>query len=368
MFMVIPRPHAFEADPSHFDIVALYPHRWNHLWRRSHNLMSRFAEHRRVYYVQDPLIEGRRNFNEYIRHRGITAVVPHVKAETRNIAIEMRRLIHELFTKEAIVDYILWYGAPHQYAYTSHLFPEATIYDCTRVSSIDPDDSEQQLLARADLVFTKGASSFDCRRQSHNNIHVLPDGVDVPHFRAARDWPGDPPDQEEIPHPRVGYCGTLDSRIDFALLSGLAKSRPHWQFILLGPLANINPASLPQRSNVHYLGRKSYAELPEYMAGWDCSMLPYAVNDQTRNGNPGKVGEYLAAGKPVISTPLPDVVRTFGLTSLVQIADGHAAFANAINRVMSNKNRALWLSNVDAFLQQVSWENTWEIANTLTTR
>jgi UDP-galactopyranose mutase len=149
----------------------------------------------------------------------------------------------------------------------------------------------------------------------------------------------------------------LDERLDIDLLRGLARLRPSYQFILLGPIVKIDPASLPAAPNLHYLGMKKYEELPAYLAGWDVAMLPFAKNEATRYISPTKTPEYLAAGCPVVSTSIADVVRPYGVQGLVRIADEPSAFAQAITAALSDgaERRA----DVDAFLATMSWERTW---------
>src|SRR5690606_28943889 len=103
---------------------------------------------------------------------------------------------------------------------------------------------------------------------------------------------------------RIGYAGVIDERIDLVLLDQVARARPDYQFVMLGPIAKIDPATLPQRGNIHYLGSKKYADLPRYLAGWDVAMMPFALNDATRFISPTKTPEYLAAGRRVVSTAI----------------------------------------------------------------
>src|SRR5690606_25634609 len=141
---------------------------------------------------------------------------------------------------------------------------------------------------------------------------------------------------------------------------GIAEARPNWQFILVGPVVKIDPGELPRRPNIHYLGSKRYDELPAYLAGWDLAMMTFALNDATRFISPTKTPEYLAAGKPVVSTPIADVVRTYGDSGLVRIAGDPVSFVRAIEEIFSEADqRHLWLEKVDRILRQTSWDSTW---------
>ena len=229
---------------------------------------------------------------------------------------------------EHIADYVLWYYTPMALLFTDHLDPRAIVYDCMDELSAFRDAPpmltalEAELMQRAALVLTGGQSLYEAKRHQHRNIHPFPSSVDVEHFRAARAV-------SNAIRPISGHCRSrasdssacIDERMDLALLAGVADARPDWQLVMLGPVVKIDPASLPQRANIHYLGGKSYRELPQYVAGWDVALLPFARNEATRFISPTKTPEYMAAGKPVVSTSIRDVVRPYGEQGLVRIAD-----------------------------------------------
>jgi UDP-galactopyranose mutase len=182
----------------------------------------------------------------------------------------------------------------------------------------------------------------------------------VAHFAQGRTIKEDPADQANIPHPRLGFYGVIDERMDLELLDGIAEARPDWHLVMIGPVVKIDPAVLPRRENIHYLGGKDYQELPAYLAGWDLAMLPFARNESTRFISPTKTPEYLAAGKPVVSTSIRDVVRPYGQEGLVRIADTVEEFVAAAEVAMREDTQASgWLSGVDGFLEQISWDRTW---------
>ena len=205
-------------------------------------------------------------------------------------------------------------------AFSDHLAPGLIVYDCmdelSAFRGAPPElvEREVELMCRANLVFTGGYSLYEAKRQRHDNAHPFPSSVDVEHFAAARRPQHDPDDQAEIPHPRLGFYGVIDERLDIALIEQVARMRPDWQIVLVGPVVKIDPAELPQRDNIHYLGGKTYDELPQYLSGWDVAIMPFALNESTRFISPTKTPEYLAGGCPVVSTPITDVVRTYGDT------------------------------------------------------
>jgi UDP-galactopyranose mutase len=256
-------------------------------------------------------------------------------------------------------------------AFTRHLDPLVVIYDCmdelSAFKGANPTlkAREAELFSSADLVFTGGVSLYEAKRNQHPNVYAFPSSIDRAHFAQCRDEKlrtstEQPADQVDIPHPRLGFFGVIDERMDIDLLGGIAEARPDWHLVIIGPVVKIDPALLPRHPNIHYLGGKSYKELPAYVAGWDVALLPFACNESTRFISPTKTPEYLAAGKPVVSTSIRDVVRPYGEEGLVRIADTVADFVAAAEAAMNqNPQESGWLSQVDTFLAQTSWDSTW---------
>jgi UDP-galactopyranose mutase len=219
---------------------------------------------------------------------------------------------------------------------------------------------ETELLRRADLVFTGGMSLYEAKRGLHGNVHAFPSAVDVAHFAQARRDSADPLDQAGIGRPRLGFFGVIDERLDRELLATVARLRPDWQLVLVGPVVKIDPSTLPQAANIHYLGRKTYEELPAYVAGWDAAIMPFARNEATRFISPTKTPEYLASGKPVVSTPIVDVVRGWGHLDAVRIAEDPVRFVTEAEIALAlPAEQPGWLAAVDRDLEQVSWDRTW---------
>ena len=264
---------------------------------------------------------------------------------------------------------MLWYYTPMARSFTNHLQASAIVYDCMDELSLFKDApaamkaAEEELFARADVVFTGGLSLYEAKREYHSNIHPMPSSIDVDHFRKARSCVAEPSDQQAIPHPRLGFAGVIDERLDVELLDRLANAHPDWHFVMIGPVVKIDPAILPHYSNVHYLGFRSYADLPAYFSGWDVALMPFARNDATRYISPTKTPEYLVAGKPVVSTSIHDVVRSYADHDVVRIADDPDTFAAAVSQSLSDHSnaevRAQWLHRVDNLLKDTSWDHTW---------
>ncbi|MEP6513108.1 MAG: glycosyltransferase, partial [Parafilimonas sp.] len=194
---------------------------------------------------------------------------------------------------------------------------------------------------------------------SHYNIYPFPSSIDKEHFEKARNNLLEPEDQKEIPHPRLGFYGVVDERFNIELLKEVSAAEPQWHFIIVGPFAKIDAETLPAGNNIHYLGSKSYNELPQYLSGWDVAIMPFALNESTKYISPTKTPEYLAGGKPVISASIKDVVEPYGNNGYVYIADNAEEFIAAANIALHNKDDNNWLQKVDAFLANISWDKTW---------
>lgn len=213
-------------------------------------------------------------------------------------------------------------------------------------------------MTSADLVFTGGASLHEEKRRGHDAAYCFPSSVDTGHFRQARTGQPDPVDQASIPRPRIGYFGVIDERIDLRLIAGVAAARPDWQIVLVGPTAKIQPRALPRAANIHRLGPKPYADLPAYLAGWDVAMMPFARNRATRFISPTKTPEYLAGGRPVVSTSIRDVVVPYGDLGLVHVADTAGEFVAGIEAAFC-EDRGELVRRADAVLADRSWDRTW---------
>jgi UDP-galactopyranose mutase len=259
---------------------------------------------------------------------------------------------------------VFWYYTPMMLPFSRHIGADCIVYDCMdelanfKFAPRELASLEQDLLARADLVFTGGFSLYEAKRDRHRRVFPFPSSVDRQHFGQARSRAADPIDQAGIPRPRMGFYGVIDERMDLDLLAALADTRPEWSLIMVGPVVKISEADLPRRPNIHYLGNKAYADLPAYLSGWDVALMPFAINEATRYISPTKTPEYLAAGCPVVSTPITDVVRHYGELDAVQIAKGPGEFVLACERAMKLRGEADWLRQSEQFLQDMDWETT----------
>ena len=345
--------------------------RWQFVYQRPQHLMTRFARDHRVMFFEEPLThdELREPLLEARYDEGVEILVPHLPSglsEERRDEIQ-RQLIDTHLPAAGVPpsELILWYYTPMSQIFTRHLQRSLTIYDCmdelSAFMGAPPKllEREKELLERADLVFTGGYSLFEAKRERHPNVHPFPSSVDIGHFAKARGTLFEPGDQSEIPHPRLGFYGVIDERFDLKLVAELAERRSDWQIVLIGPVVKIDESQLPRRDNIHYLGPKVYDVLPHYLQGWDVATLPFALNDSTRFISPTKTPEYLAGGCPVVSTPIRDVVRHYGDSGVVQIADGADAFEKSIEAALrQGADRQNFLTQADAAIEGLSWERT----------
>ena len=210
----------------------------------------------------------------------------------------------------------------------------------------------------ADVVFTGGKSLYEAKKHNHENIYAFPSSIDKAHFSSGTKH-SDPADQKDIPHNRVGFFGVIDERMDIKLLKELAERMTDTHFIVVGPVVKIDPAELPVADNIHYLGPKKYAELPDYLANWDVAFMPFAINDSTKFISPTKTPEFLAAGIPVVSSPITDVVHPYGDEGLVFIARSSEEFEKAIYNALEIKDNSEWKGKVEDMLMYNSWDLTW---------
>jgi len=351
------------------DLVCFSHLRWNFVFQRPQHLLTRCAQERRVFYVEEPVFEeGQHPVMRTALHDGVHVLTPHLPRRLSSGAAPdaaVRRLVDEALVRYRIADPVLWYYTPMALAISRHLPAAAVVFDCmdelSAFAQAPPSIRafERELLDRADVVFTGGLSLYEAKRALHHNVHAMPSSVDVVHFAQARTTADDPADQAALGRPRLGYFGVIDERMDLDLLAAVADARPEWQIMMIGPVVKIDPATLPRRSNIHYLGGKSYADLPRYIASWNVALMPFARNDATRFISPTKTPEYLAAGKPVVATSIRDVVRPYGRRGLVRIADQPDAFVAACEAAMA-EDPAPRMARADAFLKSMSWDRTWQ--------
>ena len=348
------------------NIACLSHLRWHFVFQRPQHLLTRAARSGRVMYVEEPVWSDGEPRIVLSQDNGVIVAVPHLpqRLSAEQQTLVQRQLLAESIREHLPGEYVVWFYTPMALTVAQDLKPVGVVYDCMDELSAFAGapaglrSHESELFRCADVVFTGGQTLFEAKRTHHPNVHLFPSSVDVAHFAGARRVQGDPADQSAIPRPRIGYFGVIDERMDYELLSGVASARPEWHLILVGPTAKVDPVALPRASNIHYLGAKQYAQLPEYIGGWDVAMLPFARNEATRYISPTKTPEYLAAGKSVVSTSIRDVVRPYGQQGLARIADSVGDFVAAVEAALAEDPVAR-LRAGDAFLTHLSWDGTW---------
>ncbi|CAN5881891.1 glycosyltransferase family 1 protein [soil metagenome] len=357
-----------------FDLICLSHLRWDFVYQRPQHLLSRFAKNRRVFFFEEPIfIDGDTHLKISLRENNLSVVVPHIShadRDNKNVVDVQRELLDDLFNSQEINNFVLWFYTPMAINFAAHLEPQATVFDCMDELSAfkfaPPEliENERRLFKKADLVFTGGQSLYEAKKHQHEQVFAFPSSIDAEHFKQARTITEERAEQKSIPRPRFGYYGVIDERIDIRLLAEIADLRPDWQFVMVGPVVKISDEDLPRRENIHYLGGKSYQDLPAFLADWDVAIMPFAINESTRFISPTKTPEYLAAGKPVVSTPIRDVVRPYGEMNLVHIASTAEEFVAAGEKALQ-ENDAKKLLEIDEFLAQMSWDKTWQQMNGL---
>ncbi len=309
-------------DPIDVVVVGLHL-RWGGVWQRPNHLLSRIARDVPVIVLEEPLVADARTEHapaeritadeDRVREAGgVTIVTPRRTARPADALDDaalatVRRLAG---SRRALV----WLYTPMMLA-LADAFPGApVVYDkmdeLAKFALADPRIAtrEMRLLERADLVFTGGRSLYHTVERRARAVRCYPSGVDVEHFARTRATAVHPDLASYAGRPVFGYVGVIDERIDLELVDALAERNPDAVVAMVGPVVKIEPSSLPRRGNIAYLGKREYADLPAILAGFDVALMPFALNEHTENISPTKTLEYLAAGLPVVSTAVPDVV------------------------------------------------------------
>jgi UDP-galactopyranose mutase len=334
--------------------------------------MARFAQNREVFFVEEPVFGGdlspERARLELRESDGVTVCHPVCRdpGPGGGPALDdmYTRLAAELVATHHLEAYTAWFYTPMLLPAAGSLEPALLVYDAMDELSLfkgaPPEllPRERQLLQRADVVFTGGVSLGRAKAALHRNVHAIPSGVDLEHYRQALEPALPlPADLAALPHPRVGFFGVIDERADLPLLAELARRRPQWQVVMIGPVLKIDSAELPQAPNLHYLGQKPYRDLPGYTKGFDVCMLPFALNEATRFISPTKTLEYMAAHKPIVSTPVADVVGSY--RDHVAIAADAAGFVTAVERALNETpaEREQRIARERTILARSTWDS-----------
>lgn len=340
--------------------------RWNFVYQRPQHLLSRLALRWRVIFIEEPLLRAERiGLERFQPAAGVEVWRPQVTGDAPGFHDDhlpaLQRLVTDAIRDHGVDDYWIWFYTPMAIPLATGLTPRGVVYDCMdelaafRNAPRQLVQRENALFKMADLVFTGGRSIYNAKRSRHPDVHCFPSSVDAKHFAKSTQ---DHPLQAGIAHPRLGYCGVVDERINLHLIDEVAKARPDWQMVMVGPTAKIDPAVLPRRPNIHWLGQQSYDDLPAFISGWDVCLMPFALNEATRYISPTKTLEYMACGRPSVSTSIRDVVEPYG--QLVQIADTPEGFVISCEEILQ-RTREERLAHARALAEVVartSWDST----------
>ncbi len=332
-------------------VLVVFSHlRWSFVYQRPQHLMSRLAGRWRVLFVEEPVrCDGPAWLEVRDVAPGLQLLVPHTPVAAPGFHDDqlaaLQTLLDAHFTAQALHVDVAWLYTPMALPLVKIAQPACVVYDCMDELTAFKDaprqlrQRESALLKRAAVVFTGGPSLYEAKCDLHPHVICLPSAVDAAHFEAAGLRPGSAHAAEAerlqgpLPHPRLGFFGVIDERLDTSLVAALADAHPEWSVVMVGPVVKISPDSLPRRDNIHWLGMQPYERLPHLLAGWDVALMPFALNESTRFISPTKTLEYMAGGKPVVSTPITDVISLYG--SAVAVADGPAEFVQACEALLA---------------------------------
>jgi glycosyltransferase involved in cell wall biosynthesis len=326
------------------DLVCISHLRWNFVWQRPQHILSRLSKHYRVTFVEEPISSPtieRPVLNSYVwlgkdgqQEQRVTVLqlmqpgesgqwIGHGDPHTTDT---YQKMLKAHLQRQGISNPIVWLYTPMALEFIQTLQPSLIIYDVMdqlsafKGAPANLTQWDAVVLQQADIVFTGGISLYRDKAPSNQNTYLFPSGVDIDHF-ARPSVTEKPKDIQGLQGPILGYFGVIDERVDMPLLSSLAQKHPEWNIVMIGPVVKIGHDELAQAPNIHYLGMKSYTELPVYLSFFDVALVPFALNQATRYLSPTKVLEYMAAHKPIVSTPIHDVVELYGSV----VAVGHCA-------------------------------------------
>lgn len=350
--------------------VIVFSHlRWDFVYQRPQHLLSRLAENCSIIFIEEPVFHEHGSFMKSSSPvPNVTVLKPHTPVDAPGFHDEQLPHLIKLMRQSVSIeeDHIAWFYTPMALPLLQELNPALVVYDCMDELSAFKNAPKQMLqrenalLKLADLVFTSGPSLYRAKRQRHPHVYCFPSSVDLVHFEQALDRSNTHPAHEGIPGPRLGYYGVIDERIDLELIARIADARPEWQVVLAGPVAKIDPAILPRRHNIHYLGRQPYKALPHLLAGWNVCLLPFALNESTRFISPTKTLEYMAAELPIVSTPIIDVLELYG--DVISVAASIPAFIKACETALLTTARGHQrdVLKMRELVVKTSWESTAE--------
>ncbi len=340
-----------------FDVVVFSHLKWDFVYQRPQHIISGLSDDYRILFVEEPTMSG--DSTEWgIKTYVVTPQINVLQAKGIRMP-ELGKFLGAFFGNQRPA--VAWFYSAAFVPVFGEFDFNTIIYDCmdelTHFKHADADliTQEKRLLLAADIVFTGGKSLYEAKRKLHPNVYCFPSSVDAQHFETALNGIAIPDDIQNITGPIVGYYGVIDERIDLELIRDTSFKNPLIQFVLIGPTAKISCEDLPRAANIHYLGMKSYHELPGYLKRFDIAMMPFVINDATKFISPTKTLEYMAAGKPVISTRIEDVVKDY--SEKIELVNNASEFSEKIQHILLSGTSNM-LARYAETLKQTSWSNT----------
>lgn len=347
------------------DLVVFSHLRWDFVYQRPQQLLSRLASDRRVFFVEEPeYAPGPARMAASSPCAGVTVLRASTPVDAAGFADEqlavLEPLLRRCLAEQGVRGAVAWFYTPMALPLLNAVPAHAVVYDCMdELAAFDFAPAqlrqrEAELLRCADLVLTGGPSLYEAKKSRHPNVHCFPSSVDVAHFapRAGRE------ERSDLPRPRLGFFGVIDERLDIGLIAALAAAEPAWNIVMVGPVVKIDPAILPRASNLHWLGQQPYAALPALVQGWQLCLLPFALNAATRFISPTKTLEYMAAEKPVVSTAIRDVVSLYG--DQIRVAADTPGFIAMCRAALAEDatRRLIRVATMRAAVTRTSWDRT----------
>jgi protoporphyrinogen oxidase/glycosyltransferase involved in cell wall biosynthesis len=350
-------------------LIVFSHQRWDLLFQRPQHVLTRLARRWRVLFVEEPTFDaGNPRATLRSPQNGITVMTPHTPLTAPGFHDDqiplLSKLVGQAIARERIDDYGAWLCTPMALPLLQKLDPRVIVYDCAddlaalHMAPRQLSQRESALLRVANVVFCGGPGLYDARNERHRNVHVFPSSVDSAHFARATDSTITHAEIRSLARPRLGYCGVVDEHIDVDLLARVAHARPEWELCVVGPVTRLDAAALPHAPNLHYFGARTYDELPAFIAGWDVALLPFARDEPTRSVSATNALEYMAAQRPIVSTPITDVERLYG--DVVRFGDSPEAFIACVEDALVEPDalRAARLTRMARIVAATSWDDT----------
>lgn len=358
-----------------FDLVVASHLRWNFVWQRPQQLLSRLSRHHRILFVEEPVYAPENNGqsvpNMYVALPNLVVLTPQVPKEACGdtplwlwpCQDRIAQQVRDALTALDFRNRTLWFYTPTPEFLVDVVKPDMLTYDVMdelanfKFAPPQLKEREQRLLSRSAVVFTGGASLFDAKKHHNPNTHLFASGVDGAHYaRACHPETTEPDWMKGIPGPRATYIGVIDERLDYDIVAAMAQARPDIQFLMCGPIVKVDPANLPQGPNLHYPGQQGYEDLPRILKGTDICLMPFARNEATQFISPTKTLEYMATHRPIVSTPIKDVERFY--SDIVFLADDAESFVSQIDAALNEPahERARKHAREEKILAEQAWD------------